>query len=160
MRHALAPLVASVAIFRDNSIEDIREIVRLLRPSLIEFHGDEDDMRMRSFGVPYARALRREEWATMNAAAIHTRYPNAAVFVLYADEIADGATDWSWMPQGLGKPVILAGGIVPDNVSTIIGALGPWGVSVLDGIEFAPGRMDGDRMNRFLLESRGADRRK
>lgn len=69
MRHALAPLVASVAIFRDNSIEDIR-----LHPALIEFHGEEDDMRMRSFGVPYARALRPDVWATMNAAAIHARY--------------------------------------------------------------------------------------
>ena len=160
MRHALAPLVASVAIFRDNSIEDVREIVRLLRPALIEFHGEEDDVRMRSFGVPYARALRRDEWATMNAAAIHARYPNAAVFVLYADEVADGSTDWSWMPQGLGKPVMLAGGIVPDNVSAIIGTLGPWGVSVLHGIEFVPGRMDGDRMNRFLHEARGGVERR
>ncbi|MBS0215887.1 MAG: N-(5'-phosphoribosyl)anthranilate isomerase [Proteobacteria bacterium] len=155
MRHALAPLVASVAIFRDNSIEDIR-----LRPALIEFHGEEDDMRMRSFGVPYARALRPDVWATMNAAAIHARYPNAAVFVLHANEVEGGATDWAWMPQGLGKPVMLAGGIVPDNVSGIIGTLEPWGVSVLDGIEFVPGRMDGDRMNRFLLEARGGAERR
>lgn len=160
MRHALAPLVASIAIFRNNSVEDIREIVRLLRPALIEFHGDEDDMRMRSFGVPYARALRREEWATMNAVAIQARYPNAAMFVLHADEAEGGTADWSWAPQGLGKPVMLFGGIVPDNVSKIIGTLEPWGVSVLDGIESGPGRMDGDRMNRFLLESRGGIGRK
>lgn len=153
MRNALAPLVASVAIFRDNTIEEVREIVRVLRPALIEFHGEEDDARMRSFGVPYARALRREEWATMNAVAIHARYPNAAVFVLYADEVKDATVDWSWMPQGLGKPVMLAGGIAPDNVSKIIGALKPWGVSVLDGIEFVPGQTDGDRMSRFLREA-------
>ncbi|MBW8823417.1 MAG: N-(5'-phosphoribosyl)anthranilate isomerase [Xanthomonadales bacterium] len=161
MRQALAPLVAGVAIFRDNSIEDIREIVRLLRPALIEFHGAEDDVRMRSFGVPYARALRREEWTTMNAAAIHARYPNAAVFVLHADEVEGDAVDWSWMLQELGKPVMLAGAIVADNVAAIIATLGPWGVSVLESIESAPGRMDGDRMDRFLREARGgADRRR
>ena len=160
MRNALAPLVAGVAIFRDNSIEDIREIVRMLRPALIEFHGDEDDMRMRSFGVPYARALRREEWTTMNAAAIHAHYPNAAVFVLYADEDKGDVVDWSWIPQGLGKPVLLAGAIGPDNVSATIAALEPWGVSAREGIESAPGRMDGDRMNRFLHEARGGVERR
>lgn len=160
MRNALAPLVAGVAIFRDNSIEDIREIVRMLRPALIEFHGDEDDLRMRSFGVPYARALRREEWATLNAAAIHARYPNAAVFVLHADEDKGDTVDWSWIPQGLGKPVLLAGAIGPDNVCAIIAALEPWGVSVREGIESAPGRADGDRMNRFLGEAGGGTGRR
>lgn len=156
MRHALAPLVASVATFSDNSVEEVREIVRLLRPSLIEFHGSEKDAYMRGFGVPYARALRRREWATQNAAAIHARYPNAAAFVLYADELNGEATDWSWMPQDLGKPVILAGGIGPENVSAIIDAHKPWGVSVLSGIEFAPGRMDGNRMSRLLLASKSS----
>ncbi|MBS0224801.1 MAG: N-(5'-phosphoribosyl)anthranilate isomerase [Proteobacteria bacterium] len=160
MRQALAPLVASVAIFRDNCVEDVREIVRLLRPSLIEFHGGEDDMRMRSFGVPYARALHPDVWATMNAATIHARYPNAAVFVLHANEVEGGANDWSWMPPGLGKPVMLAGGIAADNVSRIIGTLEPWGVSALSGIEFVPGRVDGDRMRRFLREARGGVERR
>ncbi|WP_103076035.1 N-(5'-phosphoribosyl)anthranilate isomerase [Solilutibacter silvestris] len=163
MRHALAPLVSGVAILRDNSVDEVREVVRQLRPALLEFRGDEDDVRMRSFGVPYARALRREEWAMMNAGSLQTRYPNASMFVLYADETEEPPAleaEWSWLPEGLARPLMLAGGIAPGNVSAIIGTLGPWGVSALEGIEVAPGRVDGDRMNSFLRESRDADCRK
>ena len=52
MRQALAPLVDAVALFMDNPADDVREVVRQVRPSLLQFHGDEDDAFCRGFGVP------------------------------------------------------------------------------------------------------------
>src|SRR5213075_2701170 len=43
MRHALEPLVDAVALFMDNPAEDIRSVVKQVRPSLLQFHGNEDD---------------------------------------------------------------------------------------------------------------------
>src|SRR5690606_15667437 len=43
MRHALAPLVDAVALFMDNRADTVKEVVRYVRPSLLQFHGSEDD---------------------------------------------------------------------------------------------------------------------
>ena len=57
MRQALAPLVDAVALFMDNPVDEVREVVRQIRPSLLQFHGDEDDAFCRGFGVPYLKAI-------------------------------------------------------------------------------------------------------
>ena len=57
MRSALAPLVDAVALFRDNTTAEVREVVKAVRPTLLQFHGDEDDAFCRGFGVPYIKAV-------------------------------------------------------------------------------------------------------
>src|SRR3546814_16015815 len=56
LRNALAPLVDAVAVFRDNPAGEVRNVVEQVRPSLLQFHGDEDDAFCRGFGVPYVKA--------------------------------------------------------------------------------------------------------
>ena len=53
MRHALAPLVDAVALFMDNPVDEVREVVKQVRPSLLQFHGSEDDAFCRGFGLPF-----------------------------------------------------------------------------------------------------------
>ena len=57
MRNALAPLVDAVALFMDNPADEVREAVARCGPSLLQFHGGEDDAFCRSFGVPYIKAI-------------------------------------------------------------------------------------------------------
>ena len=40
---ALAPMVSAVALFRDNTAAEVRDVVRQVRPALLQFHGEEDD---------------------------------------------------------------------------------------------------------------------
>jgi phosphoribosylanthranilate isomerase len=69
-----------------------------------------------------------------------------------------GATfDWSRIPASLAKPVILAGGLTPDNVAEAIAAVAPFAVDVSGGIEAAPGVKDATRMAAFLRAVRQAD---
>lgn len=166
MRQALAPLVDAVALFMDNPAEQVREVVRQVRPSLLQFHGDENDAFCRSFGVPYLKAVAMGEGGGPASAspglALHARYPAAAGFLLDS-HVAGGSGgsgktfDWSRIPVGMHKPFLLAGGLVPDNVYEAILATRPWGVDVSSGIESAPGRKDGDLMRRFVEEVRRAD---
>lgn len=162
MRHALAPLVDAVALFMDNPVEEVREVIRHVRPSLLQFHGSEDDAFCRGFGVPYMKAIAMGDLSAEDALTLQRRYPAASGFLLdsHASGEAGGsgrAFDWSRVPTGMHKPFMLAGGLTPDNVFDAICATLPWGVDVSSGIESEPGTKDGDKMRRFVEEVRRAD---
>ncbi len=163
MRHALAPLVDAVALFRDNGTAEVREVVKAVRPTLLQFHGDEDDAFCRGFGVPWIKAVAMGGDASPpSARELLSRYPAAAGFLF--DGNAPGAPggagarfDWARLPQELHRPVMLAGGLTPANVFDAVTRVLPWGVDVCSGVEAAPGIKDGERMRRFVEEVRRAD---
>ena len=162
MRNALAPLVDAVALFMDNSAEEVRDAVRQVRPTLLQFHGGEDDAFCRGFGVPWIKAVSMGGAAPESATALQLRYPGASGFLFDSHAAgSNGGTgrtfDWSQLPAGLIKPAILAGGLTPDNVFDAILTALPWGVDVSSGIESAPGIKDGHRMRHFVEEVRRAD---
>jgi phosphoribosylanthranilate isomerase len=163
MRNALAPLVDAVALFMDNSAEDVRNVIKLVRPSLLQFHGSEDDAFCRSFGTPYLKAIPMGEGTRVgDATALQLRFPAAAALLFdgHGGEVRGGngsRFDWSRIPTGLHKPFVLAGGLDPDNVFEAIQQTLPWGVDVSSGIESAPGIKDGDLMRHFVEEVRRAD---
>ena len=162
MRQALAPLVDAVAVFADNPADEVREVVKQVRPSLLQFHGDEDDAFCRSFGVPYLKGIGMGGADVGDAVALQVRYPGAAAFLFdsHGGGVAGGsgkAFDWKRLPTGFNKPVMLAGGLSADNVFDAIQATLPWGVDASSGIESAPGIKDGERMRAFVEEVRRAD---
>jgi len=160
---ALAPLVDAVALFMDNPAEHVREVVRQVRPTLLQFHGSEDDAFCRSFGVPYMKAIAMgSEISQQHPGTLHSRFPAAAGFLF--DSHGEGepggsgeAFDWARIPAGVQKPFVLAGGLSASNVFDAIQATLPWGVDVSSGIESAPGIKDGDLMRRFVEEVRRSD---
>ncbi|MCC8363513.1 phosphoribosylanthranilate isomerase [Lysobacter sp. A6] len=166
LRNAMEPLVDAVALFKDNQVEEVRAVVKQVRPSLLQFHGSEDDAFCRGFGIPYIKGIPMRgldpEQRAGQAMQLQMRYPGAAAFLF--DGHAQGQQggtgqifDWSTIPTGLGKPFVLAGGLRPDNVFDAVMATLPWGVDVASGIETAPGIKDGDKMHRFVEEVRRAD---
>lgn len=161
MRQALAPLVDAVALFQDNGLDEVRDVVRQVRPSVLQFHGNEDDAFCRSFGLPYLKAVPMGD-EIQAPHYLQLRYPGAAGFLLDS-HVPGGAGgtgrtfDWSRIPKDLQKPYALAGGLNPDNVFDAVVTATPWAVDVSSGIETAPGIKDGDRMRRFVEEVRRAD---
>ncbi len=61
--------------------------------------------------------------------------------------------------ERVGKPIILAGGLTPDNVAEAIATVRPYAVDVSGGVEAEPGVKDPDRMRAFLAAVHEADRR-
>ena len=166
MRNAMEPLVDAVALFKDNAPDDIRAVVKQVRPSVLQFHGSEDDAFCRSFGLPYIKGIPMggldPSTRAQHALQLHLKFPGAAAFLF--DGHAQGENggtgrgfDWSQLPTGLGKPFVLAGGLTHHNVFDAVCQTLPWGVDTASGIESAPGIKDGDKMRRFVEEVRRAD---
>jgi len=81
MRNALAPLVNVVALFADTPAAEVREAIKHARPTLLQFHGGEDDAFCRGFGVPYIKAIAMGDGQSESAASLQARFPNAAAFL-------------------------------------------------------------------------------
>ncbi len=165
MRDALAPMVDAIALFMDNPADEVREVIARVRPSMLQFHGDEDEAFCRSFGLRYLKAVPMGGDGPLDALQMHARWPSAAGFLLdgHAPGEAGGngrRFDWSRLPKGITKPYLVAGGLDPDNVHELVSSIRPWGVDVASGVEAddaAPGIKDGARMRRFVEEVRRAD---
>lgn len=163
LRVALAPMVSAVAVFRDNPQREVREAVRQVRPTLLQFHGDEDESFCRSFGVPYIKAVAMAQGAgRVDMDPLRLRWPSAVGFLFdaHGGEVEPGTGrvfDWSRLPVGSEMPFLLAGGLTADNVYQAALATLPWGVDVASGIESAPGIKDGELMRRFVEQVRRAD---
>ena len=163
LRDALAPLVDAVALFMDNSMDEIREAIAHARPTVLQFHGNEDDEFCRRFGLPYLKGIGLGDAGNgLNGRILHSRYPHAAGFVLdgHATGEPGGSgqrVDIAAIPADMSKPFVLAGGLSADNVFAAVRAASPWGVDVSSGIEAEPGIKDGALMRRFVEEVRRAD---
>lgn len=161
LRAALAPMVDLVALFMDNDERAVRDAIAHARPTLLQFHGSEDDAFCRGFGLPYLKGVGMGGTA-LDGATLRRRWPNAAGFVLdgHAPGQAGGSgqrLDAACIPADLDVPWLLAGGLAPENVAEAIRAVRPWGVDVAGGIELAPGIKDGALMRSFVEAVRAAD---
>lgn len=162
LHDGLHPFVDAVALFMDTPADEVRDTIATVRPTILQFHGGEDDAFCAGFGLPYLKAIAMGGDADADAASLLARYPRAAGFLF--DSNAHGQAggsghtfDWSRIPAGFARPYLLAGGLHPENVFEAIRATRCWGVDVSSGIEAEPGLKNHERMRRFVSEVRRAD---
>jgi phosphoribosylanthranilate isomerase len=155
---AMPPFVSTVALCMDDDAAFVQAVVDTVRPSLLQFHGSESDAWCAQFGLPYLKAVGMGEGPA--ALARLRDYPGAAGLLLDGHGLGQpGGSgqrfDWALMPRDLAQPLILAGGLGPDNVAEAIRVARPWAVDVASGIESAPGIKDHARMAAFVHAVRG-----
>lgn len=147
------PFVTVVALLVNASAAAIEAVIREVRPGLLQFHGDEEEADCAGYGVPYIKAIRMAPG--LDPVAEAARFPSARGVLTDAwSPDAYGGTgqqfDWSRLPGGLGKPLVLAGGLTPDNVAAAAAQVRPWAVDVSGGVEAAPGIKDAARVRSFI----------
>lgn len=160
LRRALPPLVSVVALFMDDSAALVREVLEVVQPDLLQFHGGETDAWCAQFGHPFLKAIAMGEGAS--ALAQWDAYPQAVGLLL--DGHVRGARggrgqtfDWSLLPRERPQPLLLAGGLDAGNVGAAIRTAQPWAVDVASGVETAPGLKSADKLAAFIRAVRGAD---
>lgn len=155
---ALPPFVTTVGLFVDAERSELERILASVPLDLLQFHGDESVQQCEMFGRPYIKALRVK--AGDDIAAQVARYPSAQGILLdaYVEGVPGGtgeAFDWSLIPQALSNPLILAGGLRPDNVAEAVSRVRPYAVDVSGGVEASKGVKDVEKVGAFIRAARG-----
>nr|VFJ51923.1 MAG: phosphoribosylanthranilate isomerase [Candidatus Kentron sp. DK]VFJ53768.1 MAG: phosphoribosylanthranilate isomerase [Candidatus Kentron sp. DK] len=164
---ALPPFVSLVALFVNPAPALVEKVLRALPIGLLQFHGDESPADCQRYGRPYVKAIRMRESAALSEAL--TRFPDAAALLLdaYREGLWGGTGerfDWSLIPRIMDTPatdppsdqprppmpLILAGGLDPDNVREAVRIARPFAVDVSGGVESAKGIKDARKMARFI----------
>lgn len=163
---AAPPLVTTVLVTMPSGPERAIELVETVEPDAIQVHGG-----MRPGDLAYLRAKSNTDvFLAVDADEVATAdlYDDIvdAVVVDSVDESGAGGTgkthDWAQTRasiSGLESPVLLAGGLTPENVAEAIRTVDPFAVDVSSGIEAEPGRKDHDALARFVTNARNADNR-
>lgn len=157
---ALPPFVTVVGLFVNAEPATIRAVMEEVPLDLLQFHGNETPADCAGLGRRYIKAVRMapEVDLVKYAADFH----GASGLLLDAHVTgAWGGTgqrfDWARVPHGLARPVILSGGLTPENVADGIRVVRPMAVDVSSGVESAPGIKDPEKLKSFIHEAQHAD---
>ena len=148
----LPPFVTAVGLFVDPCANTV---VAALDAGceLLQFHGDESPADCARYNRAWIKAIRVAPTTDLRAAAL--RYAGARGLLLdaFVDGVPGGTGsrfDWTLIPHDLALPVVLAGGLTPENVGDAIRAVRPYAVDVSGGVEAAKGIKDRARMAAFI----------
>lgn len=157
---ALPPFVTTVGLFVNASACELNETLDAVPLDLLQFHGDETPEQCEGYHRPYIKALRVK--AGDDIAGACNAYASASGILLdaYVEGVPGGtgqAFDWSLIPQGLSRPIILAGGLTVDNVVQAIDQVRPYAVDVSGGVEKSKGIKDHDKIRAFMHNVRATN---
>ncbi|MHB1136153.1 MAG: phosphoribosylanthranilate isomerase [Coriobacteriia bacterium] len=159
---AVPPLVARVGVFVDAHADEVWEAVSRLGLTAVQFHGDEAPETCAAAPVPVIKALRVGPGFDPAGAERYRGVVSALLLdTLVAGEQGGTGQAFGWHDVA-GRlpgwaPVLLAGGLGPDNVAEAIGVLKPFAVDVSSGVEQTPGVKDHNLIERFAAAVHAAD---
>jgi phosphoribosylanthranilate isomerase len=152
----LPPLVTPVGVFVNEGLATVRSIMDTCGLAMAQLHGDENVSYCRELARPAMKALRLRDRGSLLALAEYQGRGGVRGFVLDTfSELAYGGTgqitDWGLAAEvAKSTPLLLAGGLTPDNVTEAIRTVRPYGVDVSSGVESAPGKKDHAKMRAFV----------
>ncbi len=157
----LPPFVTPVLLFVNATADEIAAGLAAVPHALLQFHGDETPAQCDAPARPYLRAARMAPG--FDLLDFTGRYPGAAGILLDAHVEGFGGGgkvfDWSLIPAGVPRPVVLSGGLNPANVIDGVMHVRPWAVDVSSGVEVGKGLKDAALMRQFCDAVREADAR-
>ena len=162
--------IKRVGLFVNGSAGDVRAAAEQLSLDLVQLHGDELLEYLAELGDwPILRAFRTQpDWQTIADRYLErcdelSALPAAVLIDAYRPGAYGGTgdrADWSevvrWSAQRAGLPLVLAGGLTPDNVAEAVQAVRPAAVDTASGVESSPGRKDAALVGQFVAAARRA----
>lgn len=145
------PQVRLMGVFVNSSVEEVKDTLQICSLDLAQLHGDETPEMISAFNGKAFKAFRGipenvDGFARNDAPAFLL---DASVKGIYG---GSGVTaDWDGAAElAQAYPLLLAGGLTPENVVEAVSRVKPWGVDVASGVESAPGEKDAGKLVEFV----------
>jgi phosphoribosylanthranilate isomerase len=154
----LPPFVTTVGVFVDEEAATVRELAARVGLDWLQLHGQESPDYCRSLGRRVIKGFRIKDQSSLGDLGVY----RDAVQALLLDTYKKGQTggtgesfDWQLAREARQfGPIILAGGLTPDNVALAIKTAQPQAVDVASGVEAAPGKKDPEKLQKFFAALR------
>ena len=155
----LPPFVTSVGLFVNASAAAVDAVLERVPLQLLQFHGDEAQADCARHGRPWIKAARmRPGVDLLEFSSFHPRASGILVDTFVEGYGGSGKIfDWSLIPDGFVRPLVLSGGLDADNVTEAVRRVRPWAVDVSSGVESAKGIKDAAKIAAFIAGVRHAD---
>lgn len=151
--------VSVVGLFVNAEPMLIREVLNRVPIDCLQFHGDETAEACRLYDKRYIKAVRMRP--DVSVTALEREFADAAGLLLdaYHPGVQGGTGsgfDWTMAPRVSQLPIILAGGLSPDNAEMAIRQVRPYALDVSSGVEAAQGIKDEAKMAEFIRKTNQA----
>jgi len=158
---SLPPFISSIGLFLDASDQFVNSVLASVPLDLLQFHGSESPEYCSSFNRPYMKAVGIKDMSSDNDFAdfreYADQYPDSKGFLVdsHGKGKAGGTGetfDWRNIPQNYDKPIILAGGLTPGNITNAIKQASVYAVDLSSGVESSPGIKDKQKIMQLMNE--------
>lgn len=158
IRHEF-PSIRCVGVFVNEPLERVRRLVAQCGLDMVQLHGEESPTEVNVLmaeGIPVIKGFRLRDATVLEVMALY----RPAVYLVDAyvpGQLGGTGQRCAWDVAARARdhgPLMLAGGLTPENVAEAICTVHPWGVDVASGVETAPGRKDPERVRGFIRNVR------
>ena len=155
---SLPPFVNTVGVFVDEDATVVKEIAAFCGLHWVQLHGKESPEYCRRLGLRVLKAVRVRNETDIAQLDAYAECADGFVLDSYVPGKAGGTGqtfDWALARGAAGYgPIILSGGLKPENVGAAVTQVLPYGVDVSSGVESAPGIKDHEKIRRFVEQVR------
>lgn len=157
----LPPFVSSVGLFVDASVERFSDIEEICPTDRVQLHGSESEDVVRRCGPGVIKAVKFDS-ATIEEELRRWHDVDEVDAILVDGSSGGEGTSFDWntlakVRSTTSKPLIIAGGLNPENVADAVRIVRPYAVDVSSGVESAPGEKSRELMEKFCQAVRRAD---
>ena len=159
IRAVIGPQTTAMVLLVNADEATVRLVIAEVKPDVIQFHGDETPAFCQQFGFPFIRAIRMREGLDIDAEVSAYKAEGGFLFDAWSEDQYGGTGhqfDWSRLPSSRDYPLILAGGLTPDNVASAVTTVRPEMVDVSGGVESSPGVKDPAKVQSFISNAKQA----
>jgi len=146
----LPPFVNSVGVFVDEEQESVREIAAYCKLDLVQLHGNESSGYCKALDLKALKVIRVKDEKSIESMASYRGTVQGFLLDTYVKGLPGGTgKTFNWELAKQAKkygPVILSGGLNPDNICEAIEKVKPYGVDISSGVEASPGIKDPDKL--------------
>ncbi len=149
----LPPFVTTVGVYMDAEIDEVNQVTEYTGIDVIQLHGNEPPTHCDRLKKKVIKRISVCDNDTTEM--LISRMERYRVPAYLLDPGAGSGKVFNWEKAvGIDLPLIIAGGLTPDNVKTVVRLLKPYGVDVSSGVEQFPGKKNKQKVKRFIEEVR------